>query len=167
MFGIAKLEKLDTFGSNFMLGRRILVVLFWSFLDEGRKSRFPQMLIPLYILIAMLRRPLVGLSFAVGAGLRPHNFELLIKTRFVDFFLFELIFQGGNIAKRSKCPTLNILQTGLFQIEIALFPKLSLGLTLVELVAGLLQAVQEESTLVDEDGDDFFELLGVFIVELL
>ena len=49
MLGVAKLEKLDTFRSNFMLGRRILVVLFRSFLDEGGKSRFSQMLIGLSI----------------------------------------------------------------------------------------------------------------------
>ena len=67
MFGVAKLEKLDAFRSNFMLGRRILIALFRSFLDEGGKSRFPQMLIGLNILTAMLRSLFMRVCFPVGA----------------------------------------------------------------------------------------------------
>ena len=58
------------------------------------------------------------------------------------------------------------MKTSLFQIEIAVLPKLFLRLTLIEFVTGLLQVDQEDPTLVDEDGDDSLELLGVLIVEL-
>ena len=51
-------------------------------------------------------------------------------------------------------------------MEIAVLPKLFLGLILIEFVTSLLQVGQQDPTLVDEDSDDFLELLGVLIVEL-
>ena len=124
------------------------------------------MLIGLNILTAMLRSLFMRVCFPVGAWLRPHDFELLVQTRFVDFLFFELIFERGDIAKRSKSATVHVLKTSLFQIEIAVLPELFLRLTLIEFVTGLLQVGQEDPTLVDEDGDDSLELLGVLIVEL-
>lgn len=97
----------------------------------------------------------------------PHNFELLIETRFVDFLFFELVLQGGNIAKGGESPALNILKASLFQMEIAFLPEIFLLLALFQFVAGLFQIGEENATFVNEGDYDLFELLRIFVVELL
>lgn len=104
--------------------------------------------------------------FLIAVRTGFHGLELLLETRFVDFFFFELILQRNDIAKGSETVRVDVLLAGLSQVEIAIFPKSSFCLGVFEFVPGFFEVVDEYASLGDECLDDLFELFGILFAKL-
>jgi hypothetical protein len=91
---------------------------------------------------------------------------LLFETGFVYFLLLELFFEFCNVVKGHKAVGTDVMLAGLSQVEITVLPKYFLSLCLLHLPPGLLQRLYEGPALIDEDINDQFELLGVFLLEI-
>lgn len=56
-------------------------------------------------------------------GLRVHDFELLLKTRFRYFFLLELTFKCSDVIKGYHAVTIHVFLTGLSKMVVIFLPE--------------------------------------------
>ena len=99
-------------------------------------------------------------------GLRVHDLELLLKTRFRYFLLLQFALQRSDVIKRHHAATVHILLAGLPEMVVILLPEHFFLLGLLEFLPGFFEVVDEEAALVDEDVDDLAELPGVSLAQI-
>lgn len=103
---------------------------------------------------------------ADGVASGTHNFELFLETGLVYFLLFELFLESNDIIEGGEAIALYVLLGGGPEVEVAVLPEVAFSLCLLEVVAGGVKVVEEESGLGHEHLYDLPELLGVVLAEV-
>ena len=138
-FGLSEFEELYVLGANLVLALQLPQPWLWTLFEHcaciGPIALFVAGRVHLLLLERWMR-----LSGSIGVRVSPrlHDFELLLEAGLGYFFVFEFLFESGDVVEREEAVGVDVLLAGLAQVVVVLLPKELLLLALLQLLPSLL-----------------------------